>query len=104
MDPKIAKSREDEYFAREEFHRLKKLAEERASKLREQELTELKEMHWMRCPKDGMELVEVEYMGVRIDKCSHCGGIYLDAGELDSLFNGNKREEGLMAKILGAFS
>jgi len=101
---KIAKQREDEYIARTEFQRCKKLAAERAARLKQQELEELKLRHWMRCPKDGMELIEIDYMGVRVDKCSHCGGIYLDAGELEKLFEANaETEQGVMSRILGVF-
>ena len=39
----------------------------------------------MRCPKDGSELVETEFWGVKVDVCATCGGMWLDAGELDDL-------------------
>jgi uncharacterized protein len=100
---KIARQREAEYITRMEFERHKKLAEERAAQLKQQELDELKRLHWMRCPKDGMELVEVEHAGVHIDKCSHCGGIYLDAGELDKIMEANAKEEGVLSRFLGVF-
>ncbi len=101
---KIAKQREDEYIARTEFQRCKKLAEEKAARLKQQELEELKRLHWMRCPKDGMELIEIDHRGICVDKCSHCGGIYLDSGELDKLFKANAgTEQGVMARILGVF-
>jgi hypothetical protein len=103
MDPKIRKQREDEYFARLEFDRFRKLAEQKAAKMKEQEREELKRLHWMRCPKDGMELKEIEYLGVRIDKCAQCGGIFLDAGELERVFEANREQDGLAAKILNFF-
>ena len=37
----------------------------------------------MRCPKCGMELIEIAYKGIKIDECSKCKGIWLDAGELE---------------------
>ena len=107
MDPKIikaSKTREDEYFARQEFERQKKIADEHAAKLKNKEREELKRIHWMRCPKDGMELAEIEHMGVRVEKCTHCGGIFLDAGELERLFEANRQQDGVLAKILGVFS
>lgn len=96
-------SKEDEYFARLEFERIKKIAAENEAQLRHQEKEELRKLHWMRCPKDGMELVEIEFSGVHIDKCAHCGGIFLDAGELDRLFEASKRPDGVLTKILGVF-
>ncbi len=103
MDTKIAKQREDEYFARVEFDRVKKIADENAAKMKQQELDELRKLHWMRCPKDGMELIEIEFMGVKVDKCTHCGGIFLDAGELDHLIEAHQKEKDLFERILGVF-
>lgn len=77
--------KEEEYFARQEFER-KKMEEENArQKMQEQERQRLKELHHMRCPKCGMQLIELDYEGLKIDKCSHCEGIWLDAGELEQL-------------------
>ena len=42
MDLKIAKNREDEYFARQEFERRQKIAEEQAAHMKKKELEELK--------------------------------------------------------------
>ena len=39
----------------------------------------------MRCPKCGMELVEINYKGIKVDKCSECEGVWLDAGELETV-------------------
>jgi uncharacterized protein len=100
---KIAKTREDEYFAREEFERIRKIAEENAAQMRKQEIEELRQLHWMRCPKDGMELAEIEYAGVKVDKCTHCGGIYLDPGELETLLAKNEQQDGMLGKILNVF-
>jgi len=76
---------EEEYFARQEFERRKKLAEERARALEAQERERLRQLHWMRCPKCGSELVEIEFRGVRIDKCVSCAGLWLDSGELEQV-------------------
>lgn len=97
----LSRTREDEYFARQEFERRKKIAEEHAAHLKKKELEALKKEHWMRCPKDGLELIEIEYHGIKIDKCSHCGGIYLDAGELEGLLEASKEQRGLLRKVFG---
>jgi hypothetical protein len=39
----------------------------------------------MRCPKCGRKLEEILYQNVRIDRCTGCGGVWLDPGELDTL-------------------
>jgi uncharacterized protein len=77
--------KEEEYFARLELERKKKIEEEKLKQLAEDEKLRLKELHHMRCPKCGMELSEVEFKGVHIDKCLNCEGIWLDAGELETV-------------------
>mgnify|MGYP001209415926 FL=1 len=40
----------------------------------------------MRCPKDGNETFRKNYeKDVEVDICSHCGGIWLDVGELEAI-------------------
>ncbi len=63
----------------------KKLEEEKHRKLKEEDKKRLKELHYMKCPKCGMELIEIDYKGIRVDKCSSCEGIWLDAGELETI-------------------
>jgi len=77
--------KEEEYFARIEFEKRKKAEEEKQRQLAEEEKRRLKELHYMRCPKCGMGLIEIDYRGIRIDKCSACEGIWLDAGELEAV-------------------
>jgi uncharacterized protein len=72
----------EEFFARIEFEKKKKIEEEKHKRLAEEEKKRLKELHYMQCPKCGMELIEIDYKGIKIDECSECEGIWLDAGEL----------------------
>lgn len=46
---------------------------------------ELRRTHFMHCPKCGMEIEEITFRGVRVDKCFGCGGVWLDDGELEEL-------------------
>lgn len=92
--------REEEYFARLEFERLKKIEEEKQAMLDGEERERLKELHYMRCPKCGMNLVEIDYRGIKVDKCSECDGIWLDAGELESI---SELEESVVGKFFNAF-
>ncbi len=39
----------------------------------------------LRCPNDGMRLVEVERSDILIDACPECRGVWLDRGELDKI-------------------
>jgi hypothetical protein len=77
--------KEEEYFVRQEFERKKKREEEEGAKLEREEKEKVKKLHHMKCPKCGMGLIEVDYKGIRVDKCSACEGIWLDAGELEAI-------------------
>jgi hypothetical protein len=52
----------------------------------------------MHCPKCGMQLIEVDYKTLKIDRCSACDGIWLDAGELEAAVG---IEKGLLGRIFG---
>jgi len=89
---------EEEYIARVEFERRKKAEEENRKKMAEAEKTRLKELHYMHCPKCGMELIEVDFKTLKIDRCSACDGVWLDAGELESVV---KLEKSVLSRFLG---
>ena len=78
-------NQEEEYIARMEFEKKKKLEEEKHKDIKKNEKEKLKELHHMRCPKCGMELIEIDYKNIKIDKCSDCEGIWFDAGELETI-------------------
>jgi Zn finger protein HypA/HybF involved in hydrogenase expression len=92
--------REEEYFARMEFQRKKKLEEEKQKKMADGEKKKIKELHYMKCPKCGMELIQIDYKGITVDKCSRCEGIWLDAGELEAI---SKIEKKVLDKLFDVF-
>jgi len=92
--------KEEEYFAKMQFEKKKKIEEEKHKKLAAEEKNRLKNLHFMRCPKCGMELIEIDYKNIKIDKCSECEGIWLDAGELDSV---SKIEKSGLDKLFSVF-
>ncbi len=75
--------KEEEYFARLEWERKKRIIEEEREKLEEEDKRKLKELHFMHCPKCGSKLIEIEYKKVKIDECPVCKGVWLDCGELE---------------------
>ena len=91
---------EEEYFIRLEFERAKKVEEELKQKMLEDERNSLKELHYMRCPKCGMQLVEIDYKGIKIDKCTECNGVWLDHGELEAIVNLDKS---VISRLLSGF-
>jgi uncharacterized protein len=85
--------REDEWFRANEKHLLEvardarlKREEERAGREQAEERKRLRDLHYMKCPKCGHDMAEEDLEGVKVDRCSFCEGIYLDAGELDTIF------------------
>ena len=80
-----ASDKEEEYFARLEFERKKKQEEQLRAQMDAEEKQKNKELHFMHCPKCGMNLIEIDYKGIAVDKCSSCDGVWLDAGELEAI-------------------
>jgi hypothetical protein len=76
---------EEEYIAKQEAVARHKRAQEKAQELADAEKEQLQKLHFMKCPKCGMDLEATTFRGVTIDKCFHCGGSFLDAGELEAL-------------------
>ncbi len=101
--------REDEWFQKNEKELLEaaKLArekreKERAAKERDEERKRLRDLHHMKCPKCGHDLVEESLEGVNVDRCTFCEGIFLDAGELDQLFlKKDDDRRGFLRKLVG---
>ena len=91
---------EEEYFARHEVARRRKVAMERYAAVLIEKREQARALHLMKCPKCGMQLEEISLGDVRIDKCFSCEGMWLDKGELDVI---RKKEPGFMGRILSVF-
>jgi hypothetical protein len=86
---------EDEYFTLREQELLQKQRQQaEAARVAAERLS-----HFMKCPKDGHDLSSRQYHGVQIESCSHCGGIWLDPGELDTIRQHEDRP-GLLGRIV----
>jgi hypothetical protein len=72
---------EEEYFARRDAEILK--ARRQASEAAAQNAE--RRSHFMKCPKCGADLKTEDYLGIQIDRCPECLGIWFDAGEAESL-------------------
>ena len=93
--------KEEDFFKRQEFERLRKLQHEKDEKLKSAERKRRKEEHWMKCPKCGMDLTEIEVQKVKVDKCFTCEGLFLDKGELEALVNA--KDHGMVKRISKLF-
>jgi hypothetical protein len=80
--------KEQEYFAQQEYEKLRKQAEEHRRKMEARDREELRKLHFMHCPKCGMGLTTVRCRDVDVDACGACGGLWLDAGEMEKLTEG----------------
>ena len=98
----MAPSREEEeHFAKLEYEKRRALAEKVRGEMAAGERERLKALHSMRCPKCGQELITVTLRGVQVDKCAHCAGMWLDAGELEELVE--RDNGGAVKKLLDIF-
>jgi Zn-finger nucleic acid-binding protein len=102
MTTKKPSEPEEEYFVREEANRLHALAVERQRQTEQAEQERLKQLHFMHCPKCGFQLDTIQFRGLAIDRCFHCGGTWLDAGELEQLI-GHQEPGGLLRGLLSLF-
>jgi len=78
-------SKEEEY-----FHKTNKELIDKKRKQFDAEQSEFaalgkKTPHWMKCPKCGEGMSEIELAGIKIDQCGGCKGVYFDHGELEIL-------------------
>lgn len=80
---------EDEYF--------RKLDRERvaAAELRQQRGEKLV------CPKDGNPLQLDRYEGFEVERCTHCGGIWLDRHEAAALHRHEAAQPGVLRTLFG---
>jgi uncharacterized protein len=90
---------EDEYFVKQDAELLRTQRAQAEAALRDAE----RKSHFMKCPKDGHDLASSMYHGVQIETCPHCGGMWLDAGEVEAV--SHEERPGLLTRVLSdAFS
>ena len=72
---------EDEYFVKQDAELIK----EQRAKLDAERSRAERRAHFMKCPKCGADLAEIEFHHLKIDRCADCGGVWLDKGEIEML-------------------
>jgi uncharacterized protein len=72
---------EDEYFVKQDADLIK----EQRARLDAERARAERRSHFMKCPKCGADLAEVEFHHMKIDRCAECEGIWLDKGEMEML-------------------
>jgi len=93
---------EDEYFLKLDMEKIKGLRSKLDKSREDENEHQRMKTHWMKCPKCGSDLEEINYGDVMIDQCAECKGIWLDHGELE-LLTRRKAEfsEGFFRKLFG---
>ena len=104
MEYQKPSDQEEEYFAREELEQKRKLARQQSDALAEQEKERLKQLHFMKCPRCGMDLHLVHHGDLDVETCFNCHGVWLDAGELDRIAKKPAGQSVVMGAILNWFS
>ena len=54
----------------------------------------------MKCPNCGYDLITGDWHGVRIAQCTHCHGLWLDAGQARALLQHPERD--IVTRVFGA--
>ena len=102
------RTREDEWFHRNEQQLLEaartarlKREQERTAREKAEEAQRLRDVHFMKCPKCGHDMQEEPIEGVTADRCTHCEGIFFDAGELEAILTQkDEQRRGLFRKLV----
>ncbi len=92
---------EDEYFVREDAEKKRRQALAAKKEKESGELKRLKDLHFMHCPKCGLDMHEVKLRGVDVDVCFSCKGVYLDQRDLERMEK--PESSGVMSSILNWF-
>lgn len=91
---------EDEYFAKEDLEKIKRLRAQRDQERQRQAAEQQRMQHWMKCPKCGADLKETKVRDVAVDICTSCRGVWLDRGELELLTGG---QGNILKRVIQSF-
>ena len=91
---------EEEYFAKLDLERLKKLSLKLKEELAHEELVRLRELHHGHCSGCGFKLAHVMFKGYPIYRCFHCDGMFLEKKTLEAL---SGKESHLFDRIVEIF-
>jgi hypothetical protein len=103
------RSREDDWFRQNEQQMLEtarvarlKRQQEREAGEKVEERKRLRDLHYMKCPKCGHDMKAEDVVGVEVDRCTFCEGLYLDAGELEQVFSKRLEDrKAIWRRVLG---
>jgi RNA polymerase-binding transcription factor DksA len=92
---------EDDYFAKEDAEKKRKLAHKVHRDMAADEVRRLKALHHGHCPSCGQQMHEVKLRGVPVDICFACNGIFLQAQDVEAFQRQiNEGRRGVVSAIL----
>jgi hypothetical protein len=91
----VERAREDKFFAERDRDLVEKMREQKADTHEGGTPTGARGQ----CPKCGEPLTATSHLGVTVEQCTHCGGVWLDKGELEEL--ARRESAGWLARFLG---
>jgi hypothetical protein len=99
--PNKPSATEDDFFAREDVEKKRKLALQVKKQLGADERRRLRDLHHMHCPRCGMDMQEIRIGALAVDVCFGCNGAFLDREEIEVI--AAPRQKGIMGAILNWF-
>lgn len=100
MQSKKPSEAEEEFFAREEAEKKRKLALSQAKSLADAERQRLQALHHMRCPGCGLALSQLALNDVMVDRCFNCHGMFLNEEAVKKLLG----HEGYWSRMMHFFA
>ena len=94
----VGNAREEEYFYKRNKELIEKRRQELDAKRAEEEKAQRRSEHWMKCPKCGGNMEEIDLAHILVDKCKECEGIFFEHGELETLLE-SQEQGGFLAGI-----
>ncbi|MGH7591741.1 MAG: zf-TFIIB domain-containing protein [Gemmatimonadales bacterium] len=89
---------EDEYFARQDAELIRK---ERTS-IAIQADDDARHSHVGKCPRCGYDLHDEAYHEIPVQRCRHCGGVFLDSAALEQV--AHHHDPGILTRVFADLS
>jgi ribosomal protein L37AE/L43A len=84
-------SQEDAYFYRINRELIDRNRKELDLKRSSVQAAQKEKNHWMTCPKCGNKMSEKNVLGIQVEQCQACEGVYFDRAELNTLSDAKER-------------
>ena len=90
-------SKEEEYFYRINQELIERRRKELDPGRRAHSASQEGAPHWMGCPKCGEEMSPVNLLGIQVEQCTKCQGVYFDRAEVETLLEAKEPKHFLSA-------